>query len=56
MTAANMVNCNNALFIFLGIMMWFGKEIMCSDAYLSRSDFEYGNKSLSRIAFGSCMK
>jgi hypothetical protein len=52
-----MVNCNGTLFILLGILIWFEEEILCLENRASRSDFEHGiNKSLSRIAFGSCMK
>ncbi len=50
-----MVNCNS-IFILLGIVIWFGEEIVCFENGMSRSDFEHGNKSVSRIAFGSCMK
>ena len=52
----NMVNCNSTLFILSVILIWFGEEIVCFENRMSRSDFEHGNKYVSRIAFGSCMK
>ncbi|CAB3990364.1 Hypothetical predicted protein [Paramuricea clavata] len=51
----DMVNCNSTLFILSVILIWFGEEIVCFENRMSRSDFEHGNKYVSRIAFGSCM-
>ena len=51
-----MVNWKSAIFFLLFIVILFGNEVVCTADRTGKSDFVYENKSLTRIAFGSCMK